>query len=518
MSLTLMPHLMRLDVYSHGFRVSRFNDAVRRILVDYCRKYIQWGLVPTGRGSFQNKPVKVFAAATRHRDVYFFHRNVLDDFLEFMKFHQIPLERIQRVDLPLYEPAKAKFIWHRKGVSAHDYQEEIVDFFLPEIPRTKVSTLQTGKGKSLATMFFMLKYGKRTVLIMKPMYMKQWERELIASFKPKKGEMYVVQGSAGLKSLIDMAKDPEEDFNPSIIMISNATYRNYLRSYFDNPELDVGYGCKPWEFFETLKAGVRVIDELHQDFHLNFLIDCTTNIPKTVSLSATMKSDDRTLNRMYDIMLPPESYAPSPAHDRYISVYQVMYRFHNPERIKYTNWMRQYNSAIYEKSIRKQPKVLQNYLNMVLDVAKHQWAEHRDFRKGMKLAVYCGTQDMCDLVLAAFKKAYPTMDVRRKIDEDPEENLLEADIIVTTLQSAGTARDIPDLAVCISTIALSSMQANQQFIGRLRHLKKWPEITPRFYYLICRDIEKHLKFANEKAEKIGDKVKDLNILTTNFVL
>lgn len=60
--------------------------------------------------------------------------------------------------------------------------------------------------------------------------------------------------------------------------------------------------------------------------------------------------------------------------------------------------------------------------------------------------------------------------------------------------------DIPGLRIAGMTTALSSMQANLQAFGRLRKLKDWPDVTPRFYYFTCEDIPKHVEYANKKKE------------------
>ena len=53
------------------------------------------------------------------------------------------------------------------------------------------------------------------------------------------------------------------------------------------------YGCNPEDFFNLINVGIRLIDEVHQDFHLNFKIDLYTNVKKTISLSATLQSDNK---------------------------------------------------------------------------------------------------------------------------------------------------------------------------------------------------------------------------------
>jgi hypothetical protein len=507
-----------LEVYSHGFRVSRFNDDVRRLLVEFCQQFIKWK-TNNIRGRFIREPDCVFAAATRMRDQYFFHRNVLDSFLEFFAYHGITEKFFKRTEIGMYIPAKAKMHWKDKNIVRKEHQEDIVQFCEEPNPRTKMVTLQAGQGKTYTALFYAHDVQGRMILIMRPMYMKQWQREILKVFRIAKGDMYVVQGSEALKDLIAMAQ-AEKGFNPQFILISNATYRNYLRTFFDHPHTDEGYGVKPWEFFALMEAECLAIDEVHQDFHLNFLIDCMSNLNKEIALSGTMVADDAFMNRMYKIKFPPDTYAPRPPLKRYIDVYSVYYRFNRPDLIRYLVQAK-YHQATFEASILRQPKVLNNYTNMIVELSWHQWYKHRDYRPGSKLAIYCGRHEMCDAVLAKVKAKFSDLDCRRKIDVDPEENLLEADVIVTTLPSAGTARDIPDLGVCIATIGLSGRQASEQLIHRLREPKEGSVLhglTPRFIFLTCRDLQKHIGYDQDRRHKLDHVVRNFNALTSTFVI
>ena len=511
--MSLFPYALRLDVYSHGLKVSRFHPELRRHLVEFCRGFGQYGLVPVGRGMYDNRIIKVFAAATKLRDVYYFHRNSLDELLAHLRQCGIGSERIERFDHPMYVPDTVNFEAVNEERTPRDDQIKAMDFFLEEKPRSKVLTLQTGKGKTASCFFTLPKLNTRTVLILKSMYMDQWVNEAKEIFDLKKGELYVINGAKPLKALISLAKhDP--DFNPKLIVISNTTYRMFMRSYLDHAPGDTGYECAPSEFFETVKAGLRIIDEVHQDFHLNFLIDCMTHVPKSISLSATLVSDDQFINRMYQITFPTDTHAPKPPHDKYIEVVQIPYRFADETPIKFTNMMRQYSQVIYEKSIMRQPRIWRNYINMIVDIAEHQ---HFKFAvPGQKIAVFCGTVAMCESVQAALEKKHPEKKVRRFVAEDPDSHLVEADAIVTTLQSCGTAKDIKGLRTCLSTIALSAKQANEQLIGRLRRLKDWPDVTPKFVFITNKTNPKHIRYAADKSTKLDGKVLRFSNLTSDY--
>jgi hypothetical protein len=516
-------YAMHIEVYSHGFRVSRFSDTVRRLLVELCRStYVYYESSRDRDGKYVTEAVCTFAAATVTRDQYFFHRNTLEHFYHFMETHGIRAGLILRTERPMYEPAMAELVWIREDFELRDYQNDIVEFCDKPDPRTKLVTLQAGQGKTSALMGYMDHAQLRTALIMKPMYIDQWKKEILKTFKLRNGDFIIVEGSEALKELIAMAK--MDGFHSQIIIISNATFRNYLTYYFDHPHTcEEDYGCLPWEFFELLKIGVVGNDEAHQEFHLNFLVHCMGNMCKYVAMSATMVNDNPSMNKYYRIMFPSDTYAPKPPLKKYIDVYSVFYRFLRPDWVRYLA-RGMYNQNIFEKSIRKRKTMLLNYTKMIADMIKYQFFQHSNYTKGMKALVYCGTVDMCTEVTETLQKAFPDKTITRFCATvDKESNLYDDgnDVIVTTLKSCGTARDIANLMLCVSTVALNGLQASEQLIHRLREPKSnlpWAGVTPRFIFLVNNENPKHRKYDEERKYKLKHVVKNFNQLSSSFVV
>lgn len=530
--MELMPqrYEIHLEAYSHGFRVTRFNDDIRQLLVGFCRLFVKAETNKDRHGRYVDVPKKVFATATIARDQYFFHINVLEKFYEFFEFHRIPRSRINVIERSMYEPACTALEWINHAIILREYQNEAVDFVDKEKPRTKMINIQAGQGKTLTLLAYINHAQLRTVLIMKPMYMKQWKKEILSCFKINKGDFYIIGGdgkeAAGgakaLRSLIQLAKEDPE-FNPSIIMISNATYRDYLSSFRMNPQqCKELYGCYPWEFFELMNAGLVAVDEVHQDFHFNFLLHCFSNIYKFAAMSATMKSDDPAMNRFYRIMFPQDTYAPAPPLKKYIDVYEVFYRFDREDLIRY-RVRNKYHQATFEKSIMRSKRMLANYVNMIGTMVDHQFFRHRDYRPGMKILVYADRVEMCTAIADALKAKFPDRKVTRFCATvDKEENLYGEgnEVIVTTLKSCGTARDVKDVAVGLATIGISGLQASDQLIHRLREFKRpeWQGITPRFIFLGSRGNDKHLKYAEDRTSKLKHVVKNFNTMTSTFII
>lgn len=92
------------------------------------------------------------------------------------------------------------------------------------------------------------------------------------------------------------------------------------------------------------------------------------------------------------------------------------------------------------------------------------------------------------------------------------------DIIISTLKSCGTARDIPDLTRVINTIATDTPQGNLQYMGRLRELKNRPNVVPRYYYLTAENNDKHVKYHNNKRKLFDGKVVSHTVINTGVVI
>lgn len=344
--------------------------------------------------------------------------------------------------------------------------------------------------------------GHRLAIVIRPMYIQRWLDDLEAYHSLDRKDIMVVNGSKELMGLMCLAQEGKLD--AKVIIISNKTLQRYLKSYASME--DFIYPYRPEEFYQALGVGVRLIDEVHQDFHLNFLQDCYSHVPKTISLSGTMESDNRFDNEMYRLMFPMAERGPVYHQPPYIQLVNLWYNFSSQTQrlIRFTGHRRQYSHTALEKSLRRHKWLQAKYIGMIVELVGDIFVT--DHEHGQKCAIYCATVDLCAKVRDALRAMYPQFKIDKYTQEEPYEVLLGCDIAVTTLQSAGTAVDIPNLKVILSTVALSSKQANEQLIKRLRPLKDWPEVTPTFYFLSALCIPKHLEYANGKRGKLNGKV------------
>jgi intein/homing endonuclease len=356
---------------------------------------------------------------------------------------------------------------------------------------------------SYCSMRGMSMIGLRTLIFVKPMYIEKWVEDIHRTYDLAVEDVLVVRGSNHLMALLMMAEANE--LNAKIIIISNKTMQNWLKLYEKHKQetLDMGYVCTPDKLCSHLGVGIRLIDEVHQDFHLNFKIDLYTNVEHSLSLSATLLSDDDFMNKMYEVAYPAVTRYKGPAYDKYIASRSVIYRLHQPNEVRYKDPVsKNYSHHVFEQWILKSDRRASNYLNLINTVIKGS-RYTTNYTKGDKLIIFCASIDLCTVVCDYLKKQYPNKDVRRYVEEDPWENLMDADIRVTTLQSAGTAVDIDQLTTTILTTAVSSSQSNVQGFGRLRKLKDGS--TPEFYYFVCEDVPKHVDYHEKKRGLLEER-------------
>lgn len=497
---------LTLVVATHHFVVRSIQAGAYPHVISFVQRFIQKGTVRKtvpGRRPLilHGQPVKMFAAATKDRKEFRFHIHCLKQFLDHMNLHFVRVQQIDRVDRPIPEPRKVELMVREGWVTRED-QQPVVNYGLQEQPRSKLIGIQTGKGKGYTSMRIMADRGVLPVIVIKPMYMEKWIRELCEIYEIEKKDIMVVQGSKELQALLLMTEAGQDDWK--IVILSNKTYQNWLSLYEAvGPEyfLELGYPCLPEQLYEQLRAGFRLIDEVHQDFHLNFKQDLYTHVAQSLSLSATLLGDDEFVNRMYELAYPRVDRGPEGVYDRYAVAEAVIYSFADPSRLRWVDPSSKfYSHVVFEQSLlqKRNEALLDNYFRMIYRIVRVNWLTE-DYAAGERCLVFVSTIEMATRLTDYLKQMFVGKDVRRYVGEDEFANLMEADLSVSTLLSAGTAVDIPDLTYCLMTTALSSSQGNVQGFGRLRKLKSGK--TPRFSYLVCSEIQKHIHY-HEKKRKV----------------
>lgn len=504
---------LKLDVYSHHVAVTNNSYDVKRIVTGFALQAAEYHYFKDQRsGVFTSKVSRIFAAATADRKIHRFHINQLDELKLHLKRHNIRETDMEITHHPLYEPAPAHF--NMTTTKTPLPQQIPIISELVGGTHTRVVTLQTGKGKTFCATTAISLLRTRAVMIVQAMYIGQWLKELTGKdplTDMSIDDVLVVQGSSELKKLIELALSDALDV--PFIIISNTTFYNFIEDYEYGNGVMSRYGCTPIEFFKVIGAGVRLIDEVHAMFHRYYVFDLYTHIPYTISLTATLISKSKVVTDAMATMFPMETRVNTGAYDQYISVVALKYSFEKPDRMR---WMRQgigsYSNVVLEESIMSRQGTQRNYLNLITNCIQKTYMAVRE--EGQRMLIFAETVALCHVIEDHLTSILPNMITRSYVSGDPMSHLLESDIIVSTLKSAGTGRDIPGLRHVLMTNALDTPSGNLQALGRLRKLKDWPDVTPEFMYLVCIDIEQHMRYHQSKLECF--KGRALTHTTTNL--
>jgi len=489
----------KITTYSHGLVIEPGSQRCREAVIDFCHKLIEWEYTkkpPAWRPIRTMK--KVYAGATRDRREFRFHRSLFQELMKHLGSFGIRTGYIDIVDCPPVKPLKVTFPLV-DGVVPRDYQIGLIDYLGNPNQFIKVTNLQTGKGKTLSALMAMVKIGYRTVIQLRGGYVSRWIDDLEGLFDFKKGEILVIRGRDALVSLINLAKN--DDLQAKVIIITNKTLYKLFEE-FEKDGDDNYYGIRPEQLYELLRAGLRIVDEVHEDYHLSFRTDIYSNVQSSIHLSATLDTEDIFRRQMYDIALPQDCWYKGVEYDKYIQSYAMFYSTTTqslPKLRLSEKGQDSYSHGAYEKSILKQKPLLETYLEVCRYPIQRFYIED-DWQGGQKCIVFCYLVEFCEVLRDYLRGIYPELDIREFVATTDEKVLKEADIIVSTIKSAGTAQDIPDLKVSVLTQAVRKKEANIQTLGRLRKLKRWPNVTPVFVYLNNISVETHMKYHHAKVE------------------
>lgn len=501
--MMLVPKLFVLTRATHFFKISIINDpSIKKLVYVFVRRFVKVE-PPRGPGQQDIPEMTTYAASDDKRTEFRFHINSLPDFYRHLEFHGIKKESYIENILPLAIPDPVEIKTQPQWVLRPEDQA-ICSAYIKENNenRSKFVGLQTGDGKTVTSLSSI---NGRFIIIIKPMYINKWIKDVAEILEINtKEEAISVQGLEDLKALLMLAATPGGLKDIKVIIISNATIQMYLKLYEELGMgiLNEGYMCVPEELFNHCRVTTRLIDEAHKDFHLNFKIDLYSNVAKSISLSATMLHDDPFIKQMQNLQFPPGLRYQGVVLKKYAHSYGVSYNLGYNRKVKTSEFGQStYSHNAFEKSILKDPAFFESYARMVKD-----WVDEGYINKktdGQRAAVFASTKEMCTKLTEYLQAEYPDLTVRRYVQGDPyKENYLECDIRVTTVLSGGTAHDVKNLIAVFLTIALKSVQANVQVLGRLR---KIPDVIVRFYFFTCMDIGKHIVYHEEKEKLMRER-------------
>lgn len=355
------------------------------------------------------------------------------------------------------------------------------------------------------TLVAVAQMGCRSMVMIPPKYFGIWETALEETYGDSV-KWKRVSGSGELKQLIIDGLDGtiEED----VLLVSCVSYRNYIETfeqYGENIEQS-GYMVPPPRFHEVCGIGVQINDEFQEDPGLYFRIDLYSNVKKQIYLSATPYTGNPYVTKMIDVMTPPETHCTLPEWNRFIDTIALIYSDPSVKPKDYlTPFKNTYNHARYETQMMKNKRRLEFYLKYVRRAVEGLYV--RDRVEGQKALVLCATVNFIHMLTKYLQKEFPDLVINYHVSGSDYNQLEKNDITISTIKSAGTGVDIPNLRETIMLQATGSEKDNVQIMGRTRVLRDWPDVTPRFSYFVCNNIPQHIRYMQEKQEFLKGKAR-----------
>jgi len=360
-------------------------------------------------------------------------------------------------------------------------QIPIIDYLSSNDPVRKGLATATGSGKTVSSIAGIVKYGKAAIIIVSGLH-EQWIRQ-IKHFTDIGDNIYLIQGFQSLAKLMD------SEFKPAIIVFSLETLRLYVTRtghYQSVPSFD--------EFLRYFGIGVKIMDEVHLNFHAQTLIDLNSNVHNNIYLTATFDASNRYTKKILDLIYPSYMRYGEDSFARYIDVF--CYRFNGEVPEKACSLQRGYMHNRYERYLLKRPHFLDRFFNnRIIIILQEQYVLKR--APGEKMLIYFARLSMVEAAAEWLKKELPKLNVVVYVGGVKDSVIDDADILVTTPKKSGTGTDIKNLIFVLNTVSFKTPVATEQLRGRLRQLKDGK--TPVYAELVDVNVNSQVRHMMHRA-------------------
>lgn len=475
-------------------------------LSDYIDRFIKSYYTSVGIAHSANQPPKLTEYVSRiGTNTVLMHTNQFVHLLHYLKDNGVSFPSdTTRTDSAPYTPRVMDYAVRTKWELRPD-QLDAYNFILDNPVKSKMVSMPTGSGKTATSMMALAKINQLLGITILPTYVEKWVGDIVEIHEATPTDIMVISGSKAVRAVVAMAKDNE--LTARYFIFSSRTLQDFISAYEEDPEQCVlMYGCSPFELMSLIQIGSLLIDETHQHFHAIFKIILYSNVQFQLGLSATLISDDPVVTRVHRVVYPESQTYNYGAPPKYNDVYALGYYF--PEgllkQVKTTNFgSNSYAHTAFENSILKNKPLLKFYIELITANLEALYLDR--YEANDKCLIFVSTVKLATILADLYRKMLPHLVVNRFCEDDPEESHLHgSDIIVSTVISSGTAKDIKDLRVVLQTVCISSAPQNIQNLGRLRKLKG--DRDTRFGYLFAENIRKQRMYHQRRIELFAPRV------------
>lgn len=353
-----------------------------------------------------------------------------------------PIEKMEQTHYALYDPK-------------NELQEKAVEHLLSDNHQSSL-TIKTGHGKTFCVAYASTKLSEKILIITPNESLKQqWISTYHKMFDYRPKHLMNIAGSNIMDAIMEDLIDPAD-----VYFVNHQTLRSYLAQH---------NGYQLHKFFKKLGIGIKVYDESHMEFSNILLMDFFSNTNRTWYLTATFDRSDKTESACFKrafSSVEEFGYKESDEITRKHVIYHIVnVNSHiSPKDRGRVQGYRGLTSQSYGKYAFFDDKNQTAY-NAILEILKKL-----ENVEG-KTLIFVPLIDAIDDVVKKLKTDHPNKTVaayHSKISKDEKESAEKKDIIVSTIKSCGTGRDIKGLRSIICVDAIASKVIIEQVIGRLR--------------------------------------------------
>lgn len=334
-------------------------------------------------------------------------------------------------------------------------QEESVKFLMgPE--HQLALNLFMGLGKTFCVAYASTMLREKILVITPNESLKQqWIGTYNKMFDYRPKNLMNIAGSNVIDAIMDDAVEPADAY-----FVNHQTLRSYMTS-------SNGYNLH--KFFKKLNIGIKVYDESHMEFANILLIDFFCNTNRTWYLTATFDRSDKTeslcFKRAFSSVIAYGEMQSKEVIKKHV-VYHVVNinsRITPKDRAKVIGYQGM-SSVSYGKYAFETDTNETAYRAILEILIKLQNVEG-------KTLIFVPLINAVDDIVSKLKRDFPEKSVaayHSKIGKEDKESAVKKDIIVSTIKSCGTGKDIADLRCLICAEPVASKVVTEQMFGRLR--------------------------------------------------
>ena len=363
----------------------------------------------------------------------------------------------------LVEPRPISFNM-KDNFETREYQEESIEFLKDKYLPMKLLSLSTGLGKSNIGIKVVHDLQMVAMIIADAMVLDQWKQRFLSVTDLQEEDVFTLQGLPSLKKLFKLNK--ESGYKPKIIVASIDTVSAYIAGTTEGYNEFMSFS----KFCEYFGIGIKIVDEAHLNMFAALMIDLNCKILHNLYLTATPRRSTWKDNNIYNNIYPESIRFDGNYYEKHVNVMQYKYELVlNCNERKFQGF-KGYSQHKYDDYLLSNPFYFNEFIDNILGVMiKRHFISRRLPHE--KCLIFVNKKNVGDKYAAVLSKKFPDLKVLTKFSDDADDVYQDADIIVSTHGSSGTAKDIAGLITTINTTSYQSDVVAEQQLGRTRKIK-----------------------------------------------